>query len=358
MKDKIKEFLTRKNIILISIAILILVLTLLIVLRKDEVIEEFKEEIMEIELIEEEEEEILPKELQIINADSTSRPIAIMVQNSSTARPYHTGLQEAYILYEMVVEGGITRYLALYKDIDEDIEIGSVRSSRHYYLDYAMENDAIYVHWGWSDQAKEDITTYNINNINGLTYEGTYFYRKDIDLSSEHTGYTSLSLINTAINKLNIRSEMNNNNLLNYSIEAIDNELLDNVVTANDIDVKFSSSNIVNFDYDEENEVYRKSINNTPHIDYNSGDQYTFKNIIVYNVNNYSMDSYGRQELENIGSGTGYFISNGEAVQIKWSKSSRSSQTVYTYMDGSSLEVNDGNTYIGIAPIEYSVSIK
>ncbi|GAE88175.1 hypothetical protein JCM21531_1600 [Acetivibrio straminisolvens JCM 21531] len=28
--------------------------------------------------------------------------------------------------------------------------IGPVRSARHYFLDYAMEHDAIYVHIGWS----------------------------------------------------------------------------------------------------------------------------------------------------------------------------------------------------------------
>ena len=52
-----------------------------------------------------------------------------------------------------------------------------MRSSRHYYLDYALENDAVYVHWGWSPQAQSDISSLGINNINGLTYEGVYFFR-------------------------------------------------------------------------------------------------------------------------------------------------------------------------------------
>ena len=62
------------------------------------------------------------------------------------------------------------------------------------------------------------------------------------------------------------------------------------------------------------------------------------------------MDSYGRQQLENIGSGEGYYISNGYAVKIKWKKDSRSGQTTYTYLDGTEIKVNDGNTYIQIQP--------
>ena len=62
------------------------------------------------------------------------------------------------------------------------------------------------------------------------------------------------------------------------------------------------------------------------------------------------MDSYGRQELKNIGSGEGYFISNGYAVPIKWEKKSPAGKTVYKFLDGQELTVNDGITYIQIQP--------
>ena len=80
-----------------------------------------------------------------------------MINNLNEARPYQSGLQDAYIVYEMIVEGGITRMMALFKDQNTS-RIGPVRSSRHYYLDYALENDAIYVHFGWSPQAQTDIS--------------------------------------------------------------------------------------------------------------------------------------------------------------------------------------------------------
>ena len=58
--------------------------------------------------------------IKIIDLESKSRPIAVMINNIVTARPYHSGLQDAYMVYEMIVEGGITRLMALYKDKNLD----------------------------------------------------------------------------------------------------------------------------------------------------------------------------------------------------------------------------------------------
>src|SRR5574344_6112 len=111
----------------------------------------------------------------IVNEKSNSRPIAVMINNHPDARVNHAGLQDAYMVYEIIVEGGLTRYMALFKDA-QTARIGSVRSSRHYFLDYAMENDAIYTHFGWSPYAESDIYKYGINNINGMV-DGDAFWR-------------------------------------------------------------------------------------------------------------------------------------------------------------------------------------
>ena len=65
----------------------------------------------------------------------------------------------------------------------------------------------------------------------------------------------------------------------------------------------------------------------------------------------------GRQGLDNIGSGTGYYISEGYAVPITWEKKDRASQTIYKFEDGSKLKVNDGNTFIQIQPKGETLSI-
>ena len=108
-------------------------------------------------------------QIKIIDMNSNKRPFAIMINNLHPARQVHSGLQDAYIIYEMIVEGGITRFLAVFeadKNIDDaSFRIGPVRSSRHYYLDYVLENDAIYVHNGYSPQAGEDFGKLGIDRI-------------------------------------------------------------------------------------------------------------------------------------------------------------------------------------------------
>ena len=295
--------------------------------------------------------------LQIVDENSKSRPYAIMINNLDQARPYQSGLQDAYIIYEIIAEGGITRYLAIFKDQNTD-RIGSVRSSRHYYLDYALENDAIYVHWGWSPEAQRQISEYGINNINGLAYEGDYFYRDtEIDVDYEHTGCTKMSLLKEATDALGYRKETDQKLLLNYSIKAVDLSKREDAIKAQDITIVYSDYITTSYIYDADAKVYKRSVNGAEQKDYITGLQYTFKNIITYQVENWSIDSYGRQDLANIGSGEGYYISNGYAVPITWEKASKEAQTVYKYKDGTEIKVNDGNTFIQIQPVGETLDI-
>lgn len=301
------------------------------------------------------EEKVTP--VTIVDTKSKSRPYAVMINNISTARPYHSGLQDAYITYEIIVEGGITRYLALFKDQVTE-KIGSVRSARHYYIDYALENDAYLVHWGGSPYALDDIKKFDIDNINGTYYEGRYFYREKLPISSEHTGFTKMSMLNSAVTNINYREDTNQNLLLNYSGDKVKYE---NVTSARNVSINYSYLVESNFTYDEENQYYLMSVNDKAHTDHVTKEQYHYKNIITYQIENYTMpgeEAKGRQTIENIGSGTGYYISNGEAIKINWKKTSRESQTEYTYLDGKELIVNDGNTYIGIQPIDEELIIE
>ena len=78
----------------------------------------------------------------------------------------HAGLQDSYVNYEIIVEGGLTRIMALFKDKEVGI-VGPVRSARNYFLDYALEHDAVYAHFGWSPNAEADIKELQVQNING-----------------------------------------------------------------------------------------------------------------------------------------------------------------------------------------------
>ena len=295
------------------------------------------------------------KKLNIVNPESTSRPYAVMINNIGVARPLQSGLQDAYIIYELIVEGGITRYMALFLDQDT-ARIGSIRSARHYYLDYALENDAIYVHHGQSPQAQSDFSELGVDRI--VVGDSTGWRDKTLNVSSEHTLFTSIAKLKNGIG--NKRTTRKGGLLLNYSVDPLDLASVANSKTANNVSIKYSGSSVSSYEYDATNKVYKRFVNNKAHTDYVTKKQYTFKNIITYQVGNFNLNDgsgKGRQGIDNIGSGTGYYISEGIAVPIKWSKSSRSAKTKYTFEDGTELKVNDGNTFIQIQPSGQTLSI-
>lgn len=303
---------------------------------------------------EEKEEKVVQEKIDIIDLNSNTRNIAVMINNIKNVWGYQAGLQDAYIVYEMIVEGGYTRLMAIYKDQTTE-RIGSVRSARPYYLDYALENDAIYVHFGGSDQALQEIGTLNIQNINFLSSAG-YWRDKSLPLATEHTAFTSMERINGQIAKKQMRDKTESKPVLNYTkANVFENQ---ETQVANKIYIEYSGSKNTSFEYDEETKLYKRSQNGKAHTDYVTKEQYTVKNIITYQVENNSLDSYGRQALKNIGSGTGYYISDGQAIEITWEKSARDKKTIYKYKDGTELKVNDGNTHIEIQPTNKKITIE
>lgn len=291
--------------------------------------------------------------IKIVDIDSKTRPYAVMIDNHDTAR--HAGLQESYLNYEIIVEGGLTRIMALFKDKDTSL-IGPIRSSRHYFLDYAMENDAIYAHFGWSDRAKDDIETLGINNMNGITNASKAYWR-DRTIAAPHNVYTSMENLGEQATSLGYTKESSDWLLLNYSEKNIDLSKKEDMSVANNVSIKYSYYHTTSYVYDADLKVYKRSMNGVEHKDKVTGNVYTTKNIIIEQMDNYSFDSYGRQDLENIGSGEGYYITNGYSVPITWAKDSRSGKTTYTLKDGTKLKVNDGNTWVQIQPTKGSTTI-
>lgn len=301
------------------------------------------------------------KEITIVDVNSDSRNVAVMYNNIVTVWDYQAGLQDAYIVYEIIVEGGYTRLMALFKDQTTE-RIGSVRSSRPYFLDYALENDALYVHFGGSDQALSDIKILGINNMNGMSYGSGFWRDKTLGLATEHTAFTSMERIMAGADYYNYSTTTSKELLLDYTADTLKLSSMEGAKTANSVYMVYSNSRSTSFEYDEATKLYKRfqgtSKANYVHKDYVTGEQYTAKNIITYQVHNYNLDSYGRQALDNIGSGTGWYISEGYAVPITWEKTSRTSQTVYKYLDGTELVVNDGNTYIQIQPEGKTLTIE
>jgi len=312
---------------------------------------------------------VIEKKVQIIDEDSNNRPIAVMIDNN-IGNEKHAGLQDSYLNYEIIVEGGLTRIMAIYKDKDVSL-IGPVRSSRHYFLDYALESDAIYTHYGWSPYAEKDIKNLGVNNINGLTDEAPFW--RDRKIKAPHNVFTSINNIQKYASEKNYSMKSKGWKLFKYSADEINlssaetksentnieenQQNTEEVETANQISMTYSNHQARSYSYDSENKYYLRSMNGIAHLDKTTNLQLHYKNIIIEKVENYSLDSYGRQDLKTVSSGEGYFITNGYAKPITWEKDSRSSKTEYKYKNGQTIVLNDGNTFIQIVPLTSNIII-
>ena len=293
------------------------------------------------------------KQVQIFKGND--RPIAVMIDNHDDAWP-QAGLQDAYMVYEIVVEGGETRLMALFKGANVD-KIGPVRSARHYFLDYAMENDAIYVHFGQSPQAESDIKKYSIDDINGISEDGTTFWRVN-DKEAPHNAVTSTERLLKSAESKKYKTTSNETSVLNYVTDEVNLEDGEDAFT---VTIPHSQLQTVEYYYDEQNKVYERYARNKEQTDWTTGNPITTKNIIITFCDNYTLsdpENKGRQGLKNIGTFNGYYITNGKAIKIKCTKQAREEKTVYTDLQGNIIEVNDGNTFVHICPTDSNVVIE
>ena len=293
------------------------------------------------------------KEVQVFNGND--RPIAVMIDNHDDAWP-QAGLQRAYMVYEIIVEGGETRLMALFKGADDVEKIGPVRSARHYFIDYAMENDAIYTHFGESPQASSDIKKYSIDEIDGISEDGTTFWRVK-DKVAPHNAVTSMeNLLQSAKNK-KYKMTSNEESVLNYVTDEVN---LEDGQGAVSVTIPHSQLQTVSYEYDEENKVYERFARKEAQVDWDTDEPITVKNIIITFCDNYTLsdaENKGRQGLKNIGTFDGYYITNGKAIKIKCIKNARDEKTIYQDLNGNEIDVNDGNTFVHICPTDADVEI-
>ena len=282
------------------------------------------------------------------------RTIAVMIDNVGDARP-QTSLNKAMIVYEAYVEGGLTRYLAVYKN--EDIEtIGPTRSARPVFIDYALENDSIFVHYGGSPRALDDVKKLKIDNANGIESPANVF-RRTKEKAAPHNALTGTNVVWEYANKQGYRKTTKERNVLNYVVEDI---TLEEGTVATTVNVPYSGAK-VKYVYNAETGLYERYFANKLQKDWLTKETITTKNIIITIANNYSTDEeggYGRQQIENIGNLDGYYITNGKAIKIKCEKTTRAGKTVYKDLEGNEIKVNDGNTYIQIVSPSMNITME
>lgn len=281
--------------------------------------------------------------------NANKRPYAFVFNNIEYASP-QDGTSHASILYEALVEGGITRLMGIYEDLDLE-RIGSVRSARHYFVSFADEYDAIFVHYGHTKYATAKIESLGVNNLSGLSGIGTTVFFRDNSIKAPHNAFASTNGILNGTKKLGYRTEHKEDFKPEHFIFNEEDSDLDTEQAADKITLNYSSVTSPYLEYHNDDKLYYRYQYNKPHIDKTTGKQLTFKNIIIQLVKEWNIDKKGYQtmDIEN-SSGTGYYITNGKMEEIMWKKNESTKKMHYYNSKGEVLSINPGKTFISIYP--------
>lgn len=303
--------------------------------------------------------------LYIDEEAAARRPFGVMINNHKKAMP-QSGIGQADVLYETLVEGGICRLFAVFQDFDSE-KIGPVRSARHYYLDFAFDFDAYYVHWGQSILADNAIEALNAPVLNAMHMAGYPALGADTfyavpDRYAPHDKYTSFEGLLIGAEHKGYRAERTEDfvNKFTFADEPVYNEegidatkvSLDYVAPSVLISYGWINERYAWLTYNEDTELYERFAFEEPHIDEESGQQLTFSNVIIQMTDIWRIqgDKDGHMDMTLIGEGSGYYITRGKAIEITWAKTSHYDPTIYYNKDGSVLEMNTGKTFISVFP--------
>lgn len=274
-------------------------------------------------------------------AEIKYRPIAVMLDNEISARP-QSGLSEADIIYEMPVEGNITRYMAIYHHISSE-KIGPVRSARPYFIDKALEFGSIYVHCGGSPQALSDIKTLKVDAYNDLT--GTPVFWRSTDRKMPHNLYTNTRMMR----EVSLNKKLENKTAPQY-FNFNDDFVIPDGGDGQKIVINYDKRYKVSYIYNKEEKVYYRQINGDNMKDKESKQDIKATNIIVERAGVKVLDKVGRLEIKNIGKNRVYLLTGGKLIEIEWDKSSRSGKTIYKNVKGEEILINKGITWIQVVP--------
>lgn len=289
----------------------------------------------------------LESEGQVWNAKiGNNRPVAVMLDNHAGARP-QAGLKDAEIVIEALAEGNITRYMAFFFEGMPE-SVGPIRSARPYFLDRGMEYNAIYVHVGGSPKALSDIKKMKIADLDGLNSSRKVFFRKS-HKKTPHNLYSSLKILRDEASNRKYNQSPTFTDEIYADVDAIP----EGGAAAEFIKLPYRKTDggyVVSYSYFSDLKVYQRYVNGKVHVDEIGNLALTTKNILVQYVPTKVVDSAGRLDLELVGSGDGWWLTDGVKVPINWEKDSRTGYTTYRTLEGSVIELNPGNVWIQIIP--------
>lgn len=265
--------------------------------------------------------------------------ISVMVENHPDSRP-QAGLAEAEVVYEAMVEGNFTRFLALYPYKAQVSKVGPVRSARPYFLDWVAEYDSpVYMHVGGSPDALKLIKTRGIWDIDEF-FHGNSFWRAT-DRRMPHNTYTNterwVKIVGTETENKYIGWEFNTTtpNCVTGCVDFIEIPYLrPDFVTG----WKFNTT-IQQYERWQNGKAHQTETG-VIHAD----------NIVIIESPVKVLDSIGRLEMKTIGTGQSAVIINGKRIMGTWQKSAPSERTNFYDMNGAEIKFKPGKIWIQVVP--------
>ena len=301
------------------------------------------------------------------------RIAAVMVNNIETCRPQR-GLSDAQILFEIKVEGGISRFMALFNDYNKIPEIGPIRSARDQFFRLVQPFQPLYAHIGESIVQKQLISDYDYDewNLDGK-YDAPLSYRKEgrtnwsgKGVAIEHTAYMDGDKIADYVKRHEVDDRRNYNstffNFVDYRDPAYipEGKQLEEGqdATADRLTVRHSQSYRSRFNYNadsgkyEMEQWYPSVASYKPVKDENNGKQLDFDNLIVLFTEIYPYAGHEQKDLqyaEYSWGGVGFYCYGGKIERIRWQKGApQETLRLVTFDTQEPFEINCGTSYVTV----------
>ncbi len=283
------------------------------------------------------------------------RPVGVMINNIKASLPQR-GISKADMYYEVLAEGGITRILTLFSDVNAIPDLGSLRSARYYFLALAQGHNAVFCHFGGEKYALNLIKERGIKTINFMQTSASYRDKNRVGkYAYEHTAFTDGARLAKAINSKKINMDAKISDAFKFGDSS---KSMKDAVVANTITAPFSSYNTATFTYDSESGLYTKNQFGAPQIDDANKSPIAVKNVFVLKTTTgkkYDNSKNGYIDVD-LSQGNGYYACNGKIVPISWKKGADQNPLKYYTLDGKELTVSTGKSYVCIIPITETVS--
>lgn len=287
-------------------------------------------------------------------------PIAIMIDNSPDAFP-QTGLDRADLVYEAFVEGGITRFMAVYWRQEADL-VEPVRSARTPFVIWADELGAMYAHAGEADTFNEanaggQIQEWGIKDLNAFSGPATAAYYRDTDRYAPHNLVASTIALRAAAARLNYAGPRS----VERWLFKADGDGTGSYPDAGGIEVNFEGTRnpwqLVQWHWDPETKSYARYEFGGPQVDGKTKQQLTFKNVVVMTVGEQVVDDSGHVLLDQIGTGKATVFLDGKQIDGTWKKAERQARTRFYDSRGAEIAFDRGSTFIEVIGFGSTVTV-